>query len=196
MSVTPATIQILVPAGRPIMLGALSAPLAGSPYPHTPSAATAPSEAPRESCQWAEATSVPLSSPLPPPTREPPATQAGHGSRLLAALADNDAAKRTLGWRSLRVPAPRVPQTHLAPRSLPRSGASARATMLPLPFGECLAGRNGLARCRIGSVHLFLQVDTIKVSIWRMPIYSGFVETAQTIRLRFSMNSSSLSSGW
>ena len=45
--------------------------------------------------------------------------------RVSAALADTDAAKRTLAWRSHRAPAPPGPPMPPGPRSLLRSGASA-----------------------------------------------------------------------
>src|SRR6266446_3318961 len=137
-SVTPATIQILVPAGSPIIPATPPTPPAGPPDPPSPSVAAVLSEARPESCwkgygvprrHWdALPPRPPFGGVYPEPSeraqgqrREPPATRPLRDGQLPTTLVDIAAARRTPGWRSHRAPAPRAPPKRPAPRSLARS---------------------------------------------------------------------------
>src|SRR5215472_7779964 len=119
-SVTPAAIQMRVPAGSPIISLSTPAPLAAlsrlrnlqfavflaeALFPSSPR--TTPSRHP---------STLSRVSPLLPSLAE-----VASPSRGLAALGDTVFASRTPGWHSPRVAAPLSPPTHRAPASLPRS---------------------------------------------------------------------------
>jgi len=128
MSVTPATIQMRVPAGKPIIRATAPAPHAAPPHRRARQSAVAPSEAPRESSRMMFAVSACPSIALLPSlwcrSREPAADQASHWTCLPAVLADRAAAIQTPGSRSLHALAPRARPKRRAEASPRRFAAS------------------------------------------------------------------------
>ena len=124
-SVTPATIQILVPAANPIIPARPPAPRAEPPDRPARSVVTSPWEVLPESCRRGCGASFPLPTALPARRCEPPTTrEVLPGCWLSAALVDTGGARRKLDWRLHRAPAPRGPPRRPLPESLRQSGAS------------------------------------------------------------------------
>src|SRR6266478_526889 len=124
MSVTPATIQIRVPAASPIIAPDTPTPRATMPDRPSRQCESFLWVVQSESCRTSPVRFSFAPLPWHPASRAPPANQAFPDSPVRAAPADTAAARRTIGWHSLHALAPPVLPMRRAPALPQRFDAS------------------------------------------------------------------------
>src|ERR1700730_7488811 len=120
MSVTPATIQMRVPAANPIIAPDTPTPCAAKSDRQSRQCEPSPWVVQSESCRTPPVRFSFALLPWPPASRAPPANQASPDWQVRAAPADPAVARQTIGWHSLHALAPPVLPMHRAPAPLRR----------------------------------------------------------------------------